>query len=408
MVKQGVTNDYMDALQKTHAKAAQCTSDMSKLAMALTESKLEAGQFFATTHWENIMAKLGTVPDLEWQEDIDTIMKEVNGAIVELLPTMTSDELAELINTPMTREKLEEITRDPASGDGASVQVRNVNTASKNLVKLAKGCNGKASCLLSSGLLEGVFKIFGNSLDSAEAQRNFKYAEWSMGTYAKAEQILMFPKKIKTALATAASCKSCKYVVAGKNAKMLSKMKTWEKRFESITYIKLYDTIGDFKKAKIDRTIKTFRKAFQTAVTKVLNNKVVGTLVKLSKKFGTAVMSQAAKLGAWFGAKAAGKVATNAVLTTAGTLAGKIGLSVLDLGMAIWDMVDGIKSLSKGSPVAKKFRIAAGKLENVHFENEETLANLVNECMAENSGTEEQYICAQMIGEKHGILGCWL
>ena len=232
MVKQGVTNDYMDALQKTHAKAAQCTSDMSKLAMALTESKLEAGQFFATTHWENIMAKLGTVPDLEWQEDIDTIMKEVNKAIVELSPTMTSDELAEKINTPMTREKLEEMTADPSSDDGgASVNVRNVATASKNLVKLAKGCNGKATCLLSNGLLGGVFKIFGSSLDSAEAQRTFKYAEWAMGAYASAEKILTFPKVIKTALA-----KSVGNPGVAKNAKMLGKLKTWQKRFESVVY----------------------------------------------------------------------------------------------------------------------------------------------------------------------------
>ena len=205
-----------------------------------------------------------------------------------------------------------------------------------------------------------------------------------MGSYGAAEKLLTFPKVIKKALADSVGNPKI-----AKDAKMLGKLKTWQKRFDSVTDKKLFDKIAEFKNAKVNGMIKQFRKTFQTAVTKVLNNKVVGTLVKLAKKFGTAMMSQASKLGAWFGAKAAGKVAGKAVLGVAGKLAGKIGLSVLDLGMSIWDMVDGIQALSKGSPVAKKFRIAAGKLENVHFENEETFASLINECMAENSGIKK-------------------
>ena len=55
--------------------------------------------------------------------------------------------------------------------------------------------------------------------------------------------------------------------------------------------------------------------------------------------------------------------------------------ALLDLGLAIWDLVDGVKALKEGSVTAEKFREAADDLEEVHERNKKYFQDIVSQCV---------------------------
>ena len=89
-----------------------------------------------------------------------------------------------------------------------------------------------------------------------------------------------------------------------------------------------------------------------------------------------------------------------------GKLAGKTGLAVVDLGLAMSEILQGFQLLRRGSPVAKKFETAAGKLKEVHLENEETYHYLIDKCEAEGGDEGVDNIFIDVINFSHNrILG---
>ena len=57
---------------------------MEKLPSTLDESQYEAGRFFTTDHWENIMKKMQELPDIEWEETIEEIVEMSINAAAQL------------------------------------------------------------------------------------------------------------------------------------------------------------------------------------------------------------------------------------------------------------------------------------------------------------------------------------
>ena len=55
--------------------------------------------------------------------------------------------------------------------------------------------------------------------------------------------------------------------------------------------------------------------------------------------------------------------------------------ALLDLGLAIWDLVDGVKALKQGSVTAETFKTAANDLEEVHNRNEKYFQDIVSQCV---------------------------
>merc|ERR1711874_484964 len=82
-----------------------------------------------------------------------------------------------------------------ADGDVAA-EVAEVADGTVGIMKAIKGCKSP-QCILKLGVFGGLFKIFGNSLDSAEAQKAMKYSEWTIGVYMNSKKVLGIPKIIK-------------------------------------------------------------------------------------------------------------------------------------------------------------------------------------------------------------------
>ena len=367
------------------------------------------------------MDKLGQVIDIEWQQDIDEIGSAYRRAIVELAPTMTAEELNELLSTKMTTEEVNALKVDPEEVEVEDRKAKqNANTDSeekivavtaKNMLGIIDGCNdyggdsrslyaggdsetrswdrkmgvGKfSSCVLNSGLLGSMFELLGSTIASPAGKRAIKHAENTMSSLGSIESILTVRSTIGDIIQNSINANANANSI--KATKALTKLKKWNANFESITATKLYDKIDEFKKAILKGAVDKFRETFQNNIFNTLREGIQKGLARMAGKFGTKLgTSSVGKFLMTAGSalkKGAGKVA-GTVLTK---MVGKFAFGVLDLGMAIWDMVDGIQSLQKGSPVAKTFKQSASKLEQVHFENEEAYHGLLNECVVKQTG----------------------
>ena len=81
----------------------------------------------------------------------------------------------------------------------------------------------------------------------------------------------------------------------------------------------------------------------------------------------------------------------------------KLGLSVLDLGLAIWDMIDGIEKINKDDETATKFKEAANSLEVYHNRTKNHFQDIVSTCNIKNRGKGVSQTVYQV---KHFII--WL
>ena len=79
---------------------------MEKLTSTLDESQYEAGRFFTTDHWENIMKKMQELPDIEWEGTIEEIVEMSINAAAQLSQTDLSKDASE------KTEELIKLTKD--------------------------------------------------------------------------------------------------------------------------------------------------------------------------------------------------------------------------------------------------------------------------------------------------------
>ena len=82
-----MTDKYVAQLKAQHHKAQECVILMHKLTATLDESTYEAGRFFTTDHWKNIMEEMQQLPDIEWEGNIEEIVKISTNAAAQLSQT---------------------------------------------------------------------------------------------------------------------------------------------------------------------------------------------------------------------------------------------------------------------------------------------------------------------------------
>ena len=102
-----MTDEYVKKLKAQHHKAEKCVTLMNKLSATLEESQYEAGRFFTTDHWKNIMEKMQKLPDIEWEGNIEEIVKISTNAAAELSQTENTEELIRSTKDKLPQGRIE-------------------------------------------------------------------------------------------------------------------------------------------------------------------------------------------------------------------------------------------------------------------------------------------------------------
>merc|ERR1711874_819112 len=328
---------YLKLLPVQHEKASLCVSDVAKLAVVLVESEYEVGRYFTTNHWTAVMEKIEVLPDVEWENDIDEIRHLYNNAITQLSSTMPTNELEQLIKD----------SKEGLPGDAGKVGALNVGKATGGILKHLKKCTSP-KCIITAGFFGGIFKLFGNTIGDREAQRAMKYTEWTVKLYNIPNQIS------RTASDLADGFFANTGALTKSNFKHLERLKKAKMFFKKVSDMDLFKQVWKIKKiketkaaAQLAEKLKTFKNWFNGKIVTALSTRLGKQLSSLGGKVGSALKTVALSIG-----KAGGKLAASIgkiVGKTAAKVATKFGLLFLDLGLAIWDIVDGVNTLKEGS-----------------------------------------------------------
>merc|ERR1719309_176516 len=297
------------------------------------------------------MTKLGSIEDVSWMSDLQEIVKtylDALGQVLKFSPhklkTMRKD----------LRKELEQVQK-PVNIYSDLTVAQGVQFVNGKI-----GACGDPKCIIRAGVFGGIFKKLGSTASSDEANKAVAVIEYAMSTYENINSVYKLPQDLLDTLDGGITNLMKSGTIHSDGGKYIEKLLKWEKRFEKITDLKLYKQVGKLKKAVKTKALQPFRAVYQ----KLLKTSVGSKMAKFMGKI-------TGKVSDWLaGGTAAGKIAGK-VLGTAGKVASKFGFAVLDLGMAVWDIIDGIKKLKEGSSVAKQFLKAAEELEAAHHRSTE-------------------------------------
>ena len=139
------------------------------------------------------------------------------------------------------------------------------------------------------------------------------------------------------------------------------------KRFESLYYLKLFRVVGELKSSVKAGLLKPFRKVIAVVA-------ATTPISKFSTKVGAKIASANAKVTAKLGAKG----------VLAAKVFSKVALGVINVGLGIWDIVDGVNALEEGNEQAQQFREESDKLEELNM----VIVNQFTETMIELGCTQ--------------------
>ena len=153
-----------------------------------------------------------------------------------------------------------------------------------------------------------------------------------------------------------------------KNTRNLEKLRKFRRGFEKLTGGRVWKFFGEVSARKVAIKNRFFQKLKD--LKKGVAKKIPGQVKNALKWAGPNIKGLRAslktkflntKIGAKIGAKLGGK--------SIGKLLSKVTFGLLDVGLGIWDIVDGVNTLKKGSSQAREFRKSAKEMEKARDGN---------------------------------------